>query len=220
MKTGLISLAYELNMLFDRETKKRVREILQTQAIPPKYNEGVNKGYYKKMVMRYVIASYFSRDKTVLDCGCCLGWGSYIMSKNAKKVIGIDIQEDHIEFAKSSYGNKENLSFIKGDIINLDKYVRGSFDIVTSMEVIEHLKEKDCANFVQKVHNLLSDGGLFIVSSVFAKDYLTAEKILSASCSHNRHIYTKDEWRDMLRRIGFARTFFLGWKAFSKKGKT
>jgi len=61
-------------------------------------------------------------NKVILDLGCGTGIfsvGAYLL--NAKKVIGIDIDENAIEKAKKfAKKNKLNINFIKEDVKNID----------------------------------------------------------------------------------------------------
>src|SRR6185369_1967025 len=79
---------------------------------------------------RYHIAKELVKGKIVLDIACGEGYGTDILSANAEKVIGVDIDADTIEHAKNNY-KKDNVDFIKGstDAIPLSE---NSVDVVIS----------------------------------------------------------------------------------------
>src|SRR4030042_1982829 len=91
----------------------------EEQALPgfAKYRKS---GYYKYMLGRYFYASRYCRGKKVLDSGCGYGWGSYIISQIAKKVIGVDKNKKAIVFAKKHFKD-ENLIFKVNSILALSK---------------------------------------------------------------------------------------------------
>ncbi|GAA6185394.1 hypothetical protein NBRC116595_26420 [Aliiglaciecola sp. NS0011-25] len=94
-------------------------------------------------VYRYVFAQTYIRpgDK-VLDCACGLGYGSYLLASNesARFVQAVDICEDSISYANQIYGN-EHLNYA---VLDIDEYANTDiceFDLITSFETIEHVKD-------------------------------------------------------------------------------
>ena len=52
---------------------------------------------------RYYVASHFVNDKKILDQACGEGYGSYILSKSAEHIVGMDIDELTIKHASCKY---------------------------------------------------------------------------------------------------------------------
>ncbi len=77
----------------------------------PGCSEYLNNKYYKRMLNRYIISSYFTKNKKVLDYGCGLGWGAYLISFSAKNIIAIDNDMVSIEFNKKVW-NSANLTYV------------------------------------------------------------------------------------------------------------
>lgn len=92
---------------------------------------------------------------TIVDVGCGSGVGSNILSQEASFVWGIDKNEQSIKFAKEAFTRVKNnvyyscqVSFDQWDIINDNKETM-KFDIVSAIEVIEHIY--DYKIFLEKI---------------------------------------------------------------------
>ena len=112
---------------------------------------------------RYVFATKFVKGKKVLDAACGEGYGSYLLSGDAKEVVGIDIFEEVIFNAKEKY-KKNNLSFISSSIETIpmpDDY----FDIIVSFETIEHVEEEVQNKFLNEISRVLKPEGILIMST-------------------------------------------------------
>ena len=113
-------------------------------------------------IAKYTLAGQFARDKLILEVGCENGYGaSYLMSKGASKVVGVDIAREAIEYAKAHY-QKDGLHFLLLDAQQLP-FLDNSFDVIVSFEVIEHLERYE--DFLNECQRLLKDGGYFICST-------------------------------------------------------
>lgn len=116
----------------------------------------------ERHVSRYRFASQFVKEgNVVLDCACGIGYGSEILAKKAKKVIGVDIDEKTIRYAKKHYQH-QNIEFIQQDLFKVD-YPPETFDIVVSVETLEHVK--DCTPYLKKVYSMLKKGGIAVLST-------------------------------------------------------
>src|SRR5271169_3726710 len=60
----------------------------------------------------YTFASQFCAEKTVLDIGCGMGYGTEWLSRYSKQVIGIDYSKSALRFARHNYRG-ENLTFTR-----------------------------------------------------------------------------------------------------------
>jgi 2-polyprenyl-3-methyl-5-hydroxy-6-metoxy-1,4-benzoquinol methylase len=101
------------------------------------------------------------KEKTVLDFGC--GHGAFcidLAKKNAKRVIGIDLETSLLEFAKKNleinYSNLKNiLEFKEVDI--LDSSFDEKVDIIVSKDTFEHALNLD--KILDKFYEILNPGG-------------------------------------------------------------
>lgn len=81
----------------------------------------------------------------IVDIGCGSGVGANIMSQEADVVWGIDKNEFSIEFAREAFTRTKNGEYYSGqltfDVIDLmhENRTLATFDIVTAIEIIEHV---------------------------------------------------------------------------------
>jgi len=88
-------------------------------------------------------------DDTVLDIGCGNGSVAYDIARKAKKVVGIDIDEENIGIAKKNFF-LDNIDYICGDILSWD--FRQKFDVVVLSNVLEHIEKR--VELLKKIKNL------------------------------------------------------------------
>ena len=92
---------------------------------------------------------------TVLDVGCGSGSVAYDVAKKAKRVIGIDIDEDKIRDAKKNF-LLDNIEYVCGDIKNWS--FKQKFDVIMLSNVLEHIEDR--IKFLKKIKRL---GGKFLI---------------------------------------------------------
>lgn len=112
---------------------------------------------------RYAMAMELVKDKVVLDVASGEGYGSYLLSKLAKRVVGVDIDKDTVMHSQDKYANQcNNLEFLEASAIKLplpDK----SIDIITSFETLEHLIEQD--EMISEFARVLKNEGQLLIST-------------------------------------------------------
>lgn len=93
----------------------------------------------------------------IIDVGCGGGFGSNILSQEADFVWGIDVDEESIAWANQVFKRDKNFIYytpqVQFDVINALTEEREiqKFDIVTCVEVIEHVNEYEkLLNFFKK----------------------------------------------------------------------
>jgi 2-polyprenyl-3-methyl-5-hydroxy-6-metoxy-1,4-benzoquinol methylase len=131
----------------------------------------------QESLQRYRLPAAYSAGKTVLDVGCGYGYGSYMLSLNARRVVGIDEYEEAIQTAKARYMRK-NLDFHHAEAID---YLSGSqrYDLVVMFEVIEHVARQDL--LLQLVQNALNRGATFSCLRPTAITHPSTAAILTTS---------------------------------------
>ena len=111
---------------------------------------------------RYEFFNSFYSGKKILDAACGSGYGSFhISNSGASSVLGLDISDESISFAKKKYTNP-NLEFRKADCSDL-RILNQKFDTIVSFETLEHLNDPHL--FIKSASEILNPGGFFICST-------------------------------------------------------
>ena len=114
--------------------------------------------YRENLFKRYACASKYTMDKEIIDIPCGVGWGTSMLQ--AKHIIGIDISEDAISYAKAHYPWIEFLVGNMADIATPDN----SIDVVVCLEGYEHVERDVGIKFLDEVMRILRQDGLFVMS--------------------------------------------------------
>lgn len=119
---------------------------------------------------RYALAAMLCEGKDVLDVASGEGYGSAYLARTAKTVVGVDISEEAVSHAQTSYA-LPNLAYRQGSATDLAAagLAEHSFDVVVSFETIEHLHDHDA--MLDSLCRVLRPGGLLIISSPDKKEY-------------------------------------------------
>jgi 2-polyprenyl-6-hydroxyphenyl methylase/3-demethylubiquinone-9 3-methyltransferase len=98
--------------------------------------------------------------KTALDVGCGAGLLCEPLARLGAKVTGIDASPDVIAVAREHAAAMSlDIDYRAGDVQQRE----GQFDLITSLEVIEHVAEP--ASFMKTLAKRLAPGGLLILST-------------------------------------------------------
>lgn len=159
-------------------------------------------------LQRYLSITELVRGKVVLDAACGEGYGSSILSDTADKVFGIDLSEETIRHANSTY-KKENLSFQIASIEKLPLPI-SSVDVVVSFETIEHVDETLQNSFLSEIKRVLKPGGLLIIST-------PNKHIYSDLRNYQNPFHIKEFYKDEF--IKFLNNFFGTVKIFHQKNE-
>jgi ubiquinone/menaquinone biosynthesis C-methylase UbiE len=162
----------------------------------------------------YAFAAEFVKGKVVLDVACGAGYGSsYLFSKGARAVIGGDITAEAIEAAQKFYGG-EGVEFRVLDATRLP-FADESFDVVTSMETIEHLEQY--RDYLNECKRVLKEGGVFVCSTPNKGHGIPEIKEFSP---FHVHEFYAEEFKELLSQF-FTGTQLYGhgyWREAEKTG--
>ena len=110
---------------------------------------------------RYRFVLPYCVGKRVLDAACGVGYGSALLAEAATDVVGVDLNEDAVVYARARY-SRPNVEFRVDDVL-APRLEDASFDVVCSLETLEHLSDRNA--FLRQVVRMLRDDGVFIVST-------------------------------------------------------
>ncbi len=130
--------------------------LLSEERIQPSKNDLV----FLTQKKIYNFAKKYSKS-LVLDIASGIGYGAKILSKNAKKVMGVDIDKKTVYLANKRYGSN-NVEFIWGDAQKIP-LSKKSVDNAVTIETIEHLKNPK--KFVKELYRVLKPKGFVILST-------------------------------------------------------
>ena len=158
---------------------------------PSSYSFCMNEG---EQVARYVFCQPYVSSKDTLDLGCGYGHGTAFLANHAKSVVGADTDERAIVYAKMNY-TRPNLKFV---LLNKSKFDDATFDIIISLEVIEHVV--DPRSFLSEASRILRNGGQIILSTpnkLFTEKFYKNGKSLNP---YHLHEFYPDELQRLLKQ--------------------
>ena len=157
------------------------------RLIPAKNKDSV---VYGEHMSRYLAVIDVVKGKKVLDVASGTGYGSQLLAGYAKSVTGVDYSPEAIEYSKKHYPAK-NLDYLVGNAEELVQIGDNSFDVVVSMETIEHLNHPE--KFVQQVKRVLKDNGIFVVSTPNDDEYREGNDF-------HLHEFTFPELKELMKK--------------------
>lgn len=144
-----------LHLLLDSFSPER----LYMTGVEDQTNDNEN-----RHLARYKFAlNFIKKGGYTLDCACGSGYGSKILEKKSKKVLGVDLSEDAILFANEN-NNLRNVEYKQGNIDHLN-FEKSSLDNIVSIETLEHVPNDVFLRFLENIEHWLKDGGVFVGSS-------------------------------------------------------
>jgi SAM-dependent methyltransferase len=133
---------------------------------------------------RYLWAAQLAEGREVLDAGCGTGYGTAILAAaGARRVVGVDVSKDAIEYARSSTAPAPVSEFSLGSIHELP-FEDSTFDLAVCFEVIEHVDDQDLA--ISELRRILRPTGVLVMSSPNRNVYPPGNP-------HHTHEYVPEE---------------------------
>lgn len=155
----------------------------------------VESDLWNEHIARYFFAARLARGKRVVDLGCGAGYGSAELARTAVSVLGCDISQEAVEWARTQYA-VPNLRFEQAscDAVPLGD---ASIDLAVAFEVIEHLYEPE--KLLAEVRRLLAPGGQFVVSTPNTGYYAESREAAGPNPYHH-HEFSFQEFQEALSR--------------------
>eukprot|EP01100_Stratorugosa_tubuloviscum_P011104 TRINITY_DN4889_c0_g1_i1.p1 TRINITY_DN4889_c0_g1~~TRINITY_DN4889_c0_g1_i1.p1 ORF type:complete len:294 (+),score=115.49 TRINITY_DN4889_c0_g1_i1:200-1081(+) len=184
------------NSTIDQKEIEKFRKFSKTWWDPKGELAGLHQLQpYRVKLIRSIICKHFNISENnckpfdsliAIDVGCGAGIFTESLARLGANTLGIDAVEQSIEIAKQ-HSQLDPLVYenVKYECENLNNLINEGkqFDIVTSLEVIEHVA--DLSNFICSLTKLLKPGGIICLSTInrtfksYALAIIAAENILN-----------------------------------------
>lgn len=152
---------------------------------------GITGNIFLEHLHRYVMAARIVAGKDVLDIASGEGFGSSLLAKEARSVIGVDISQDAVMHAAKKYRNPR-LRFEAGSATAIP-LPDASVDIVVSFETLEHISAHE--EMLAEIKRVLRPGGVLIMSTPDKAIYTDRPRYNNPF--HVRELY-RDEFHALL----------------------
>ena len=145
-----------------------------------------------------------AKGENVLDVGCSQGISSLILAREGKRVTGIDICKENINYAKDALASEDKstqnlVEFLCIDFITYARESGKKFDSIIMGEVLEHLSDPD--RFVKFASEMLVEDGIIVVTVPFGiNDYH----------DHKRTYYLVELFQTLERHFSVQDVCYLG----------
>jgi len=123
----------------------------------------VHEGRYQRARREQVVAALAAldrRDLAIIDLGCGLGHLEPHLLPFGQ-VTGVDISAEAVRAARQ---HCPAATFVCGDVRTM-LLPSGVFDVVASVEVLEHFQDADQAHHLARARDLLAPGGLLVLTT-------------------------------------------------------
>lgn len=146
--------------------------------------------------------------KRALDVGCGAGLLCEPLARLGAEVTGVDAAAENIEAARAhAEGSGLSIAYRQGELASLDL---GAFDLVTAMEVLEHVADKPA--FIAGLARRLAPGGLMVLSTpnrtvssrLLLVGAMEAVGAVPRGTHHWADFATPDELRELLADAGLT----------------
>jgi SAM-dependent methyltransferase len=135
-----------------------MQELINGDNISRITEKSDNVGFYLHH-SKHLLLEQYAPGVDVLDVGSGSGLGLKKLSHLYKSGMGIDYNSNAVEYANSQ--NVPNTEYIQGDVRNFD--LGKKFDLIYSMDVIEHLDNVD--GYLQSIRRHMKTDGYFICAT-------------------------------------------------------
>lgn len=151
--------------------KSTISEILQNGGTNEALNESAFPAYANK---NPVIDSLFwyrikfsynfllENSSEVLDFGCGSGVLSYALARKNIGVTAFDINLDPVKAVRGKIEFPENISFLQGELSELENIEENKYDAIAALDVFEHIDNLE--PYVSVFRKVLKPGGFIIAS--------------------------------------------------------
>ncbi len=144
-----------------------------------------------------IIKSTDFKNKTVVDIGSSFGWLEKELKKlDPKKVFGIELNQEAVEFAKKDVPSVE---FLSGSALDLP-IKNEAADIAILFDVLEHVPTNTEDTVIKEVNRILKKDGILLFSTPNSNLFA---KIFDIAWYFGHRHYSKENIASLFERNGF-----------------
>lgn len=115
--------------------------------------------WFRRHEAAYRWAEPLAAGRTVLEVGCGEGYGTALLARSARSVLGVDYDALTVAHAAARY---PQACFVRANLAALP-VPSAAVDVVATLQVLEHVW--DHAGFLRECRRVLRPGGLLIVTT-------------------------------------------------------
>ncbi|MCB2054430.1 MAG: class I SAM-dependent methyltransferase [Geminicoccaceae bacterium] len=177
-------------------------------------------GYYDRVLRTAGIQAAWHRSKfehvrramgphaAHLDIAC--GPGSFLGMLESGRAVGVDLSPAQLSYARRRYGAAPRVRHFVASRADALPFAASSFDVITCIELIEHVPEEAALAMLVQAHTLLGPGGRLLVTT---PNYRSPWRLLEPLISilgpidyRREHItrYERGRLHALLVRAGFT----------------
>jgi SAM-dependent methyltransferase len=141
------------------------------------------------------------RYRSALDLGCGLGTLSRLLAGKADHVLGLDVAQSAVDRARTAHAGS-NVSFDRGDILDLPSRLNGQFDLIMIVDVLYYLpftSEDLLTQLAARIADLSANGGIVVLANHFFfpwdKETRVTRRIHEAFLCSSRFNLVSEHWR-------------------------
>ena len=165
-----------------------------TQNAPPLEVDPLVNRNNKTILERYIFAAHWCKGKSVLDASCGYGFGSAILKAlGASSVTGSDIDKDALKYCKEKH---TGCKFYNMDLTNRVSNGHPVYDVIVSIETMEHLPKEDMLRYLRNMKMLLKRNGKLIITTPIRRSM----KFVYKGGTH-LYEYNEPEFKSVIRSV-------------------
>lgn len=100
--------------------------------------------------------------RLAMDFGCGVGRLTRALADHFEEAVGIDIAPSMVAAAKELNRDREGITFVVNEDVNLSSFDTGTFDLVYSNITLQHMKPELAAGYIESFLRVVSEKGLIL----------------------------------------------------------